>query len=469
MRFKPPKWLHSLAFRILLAYVAGALLSVGLLVVLGAIAQERLPGMAMSDRTLSLARQLEFDSAGRPVGFNNDSEHPLWIYDSLRQETAYRVLDEAGHIVLMSPGAQSWPREGDVAKLERGRFDVENDGVVHEGATESIEHGGKIWFVQLTASSRLIDFLHQEFAIPFIRFGILSLGTILLFVFAACAYASLKFSLRPLRKASLAASEISLKSLNERLQTDRVPLEIAPLIGNFNAALDRIEKGFRIQQDFLARAAHELKTPLALIRAEVDLMESGDVREPLLAHIEHLTRHVQQLLLLAEASEPLSYQFADVDVHDVADDANAFLQRIADEANVNLTISTEDTRVTWRADRGAFFTLLKNLIENALQHAPAGTEVRTEIGADSICVRDWGPGVEPAQLSLLFLRFWRGPHRRDHGAGLGLAICREISLAHGWTLTAHNAHPGLAIKIAREEKAGGRFRHEDDRDSSRVD
>ena len=450
MRFKRAKVLDSLALRIVLAYVAGALLSVTLLVLLGTTAQEWLPGKSMHDRTLALAQQLTFDANGRPAGFNPTRQDPLWLYDSLWQETAYRVLDENGYVVLMSPGAKSWPQQGAVANTESGPFVIENNGVFQEGATERIEHDGKTWFFQLSTSSRIIDFLRQEFAIPFIRFGGVSLGMILLFVFVPCAYFSLRFSLRPLRKASLAASEITLKSLNERLQTDRVPLEISPLIENFNAALDRIEKGFRVQQDFLAKAAHELKTPLALIRAEVDLMEiSDDARKSLLAPIEHLSRHVQQLLLLAEASEPLSYQFADVDVHEVVADAHAFLQKIADEAGVHLTRAAGAHKVIWRADHGSLFTLLKNLIENAIQHAPPGTEIRTTISQGCIQIRDWGPGLAPEQLQLMFTRFWRGKHRRDEGAGLGLAICKEISVAHGWSLSAHNRQPGLELMLAQ--------------------
>ena len=80
------------------------------------------------------------------------------------------------------------------------------------------------------------------------------------------------------------------------------------------------------------------------------------------------------------------------------------------------------------------FTLLKNLLENAIQHAPAQTVVHVEVLRDGLTVRDWGPGVDGAQLPLLFERFWRGAHRRDHGAGLGLAICQEIAQAHGWHL-----------------------------------
>jgi two-component system sensor histidine kinase QseC len=302
--------------------------------------------------------------------------------------------------------------------------------------------------VQLTASERLINFLHQEFAVPFIRFGVLSLGLILLLIFGLCAYASLRFSLRPLKAASDAAALISTKSLNARLDARRMPVEIAPLVNSFNGALSRIEKGFRIQQDFLAQAAHELKTPLTLVRAEVDLMEcEDDVRKPLLAYVSHLTRHVQQLLLLAEASEPLSYQFDEVDTRHIAHDVTGYLKTIADNANVSVTTRCLSNNPIWHADRGALFTLLKNLIENAVQHAPPGTEVSVTIDSDGLYVRDRGPGVDAKQIPLIFSRFWRGAHRRDTGAGLGLAICEEICTAHGWSLSAENANPGMLIKI----------------------
>ncbi|WP_431262384.1 sensor histidine kinase [Roseateles chitinivorans] len=108
-----------------------------------------------------------------------------------------------------------------------------------------------------------------------------------------------------------------------------------------------------------------------------------------------------------------------------------------------------DRSVTWDADRGALFTLLKNLLENAIQHAPAGSLVSVEIEADRLSVRDRGPGVTPHQLSRIFGRFWRGAHRRDHGAGLGLAICQEIAEAHGWTLSAQPEDPGLRMVVAK--------------------
>lgn len=74
----------------------------------------------------------------------------------------------------------------------------------------------------------------------------------------------------------------------------------------------------------------------------------------------------------------------------------------------------------------------------------------------TLSVRDWGPGVPLDQLAHIFRRFWRGPHRRDQGAGLGLAICQEIALAHGWALAAYRADPGLRAVLSQAVPGGAR-------------
>jgi len=211
-----------------------------------------------------------------------------------------------------------------------------------------------------------------------------------------------------------------------------------------------VEHGYRVQQDFLATAAHELKTPLALIRAQIELMPPDAERDALLRDVAHMTRQVQQLLLLAEASEAHNYAFAATDVAEVAREAAQYLDRMARAAQVRIELAPQPNAAPWEADRGALFTLLKNLLENAIQHAPAGTAVVVEVGASALSVRDFGPGVTPDQLPRLFARFWRGAHRRDHGAGLGLAICQEISQAHGWTLAARHGGPGLRLVVSRQ-------------------
>jgi signal transduction histidine kinase len=202
-----------------------------------------------------------------------------------------------------------------------------------------------------------------------------------------------------------------------------------------------------VQQEFLASAAHELKTPLALIRGQVELSQSED-RELLLGDIDRMARQVHQLLHLAEVSESRNFQMAETDLGASAAEAVDFLQRLAQRADVRLELRAADALPTRRADRGAVFVLLKNLIENAIQHSPRGAVVTVEVRANGLAVRDEGAGIPPEHLSELFKRFWRGAARRDTGAGLGLAICHEVALAHGWSLEARNGAVGAEFVVS---------------------
>ncbi len=453
MRFAKMKTrLNSLGVKVLLAYVAGMVLSLALLV--GAVAvvlqTQMLARMDLAGLAEDMASQVRFGADGKPVGLEADHDDLAWVYDSLQREAAYRVLDAAGQAVLLSgAGAGFWPAQGEHLRMAPGRFEFEQGGTTMYGATEPIAHAGQTWYFQVAVSSRFMHLLHRV-ALPLVGAGILLFGLVLLVAFGLCAYLTLRYTLKPLREVSESAAAISPRSLHARLNTEGVPNELSPLVHSFNHALERLEQGYRVQQEFLATSAHELKTPLALIRAQIELRPGGEDegREMLLGDVAYMSRQVQQLLLLAEASEAHNYRLATVRVQEVVREAVFFLQRMAEAAGVHFTVYSSAVNVKWEADRGALFTLLKNLLENAIQHAPVGTDVGVDVRADALTVRDLGQGVDPAELPLLFGRFWRGPHRRDHGAGLGLAICQEIALAHGWQLTAERAEPGLRFRLS---------------------
>ena len=452
MHFVKPAWLNSLSLRVLLAYLIGVMLSIMLIalvtVTVLTVRSDLVSATDLAGRTQELAKLLQFDGAGMPVGFDASEDDVAWMYESLKQETAYRVLDASGRVVLSSAAGEAFWSEAP-RQLRDGGFTFEHEGSSIYGATAPVEHGGRTWYFQFAASKRLTDLMYQNFALPFMGGGITVFSIVLLFVFGACAYVTLRHTLRPLRAVSASAASISPSSLHARLQLRGVPSEIAPLVDSFNRVLERLEHGYRVQQEFLSTAAHELKTPLSLIRAQIELNEEGADRDSLLNDIEHMSRQVQQLLLLAEASEVQNYAFASVDVLEVTNDVVAYLERMAQAAGVLLSGPDHNEAIRWLADRGAFFTVLKNLIENAIQHAPRGTEVKVEVSDQTLTIRDWGPGAEPEQLAKMFTRFWRGAHRRDDGAGLGLAICQEIVRAHGWTLSAHRAEPGLLFLLSR--------------------
>ena len=442
--------LSSLGLKVLAAYVVGALLSIALAVAAAVwmVENDVLADLELRERVGTLASKIKFDTNGKPVRLAASEADLDWLYESLPHETAWRVLDVQGNVALVSEaGGAFWPAGGSAPRLERDTFVFKHNGMTLHGATESFEYQGQQWLVQFATSERLMKLIQHKFALPYMGIGIGIFSAVLIVAFGLCAYITLRYALKPLRGISEAAAAISPRSLHARLQTEVVPAEISPLVDSFNRTLERLDQGYRVQKEFLGNAAHELKTPLTLIRAQIELMKGDDGdRGALLSDVEYMTRQVQQLLLLAEASEAHNYDFTTVKVQEVADEAASYLQRMAEAAGVRLTVSATEN-IEWKADRGALFTLLKNLLENAIQHAPASTTVDVEVQSDALSVRDWGPGLDPAQLPLLFERFWRAAHRRDHGAGLGLSICQEIALAHGWRLTVERAEPGLRFRL----------------------
>ena len=470
MPFVKMTWLNSLSAKILLAYVVGAVLSI-VLIVAAAVAilyfqGDVVSGFDVADTTRAFAEELRFDKDGTPVGIIGhpsdldsgpgvDSDRDLkGLYESLKGEAAFRILDASGKVVLSSAaGVTFWPEFNAERRLKSGRFEFEHEGVVMVAATESVERDGRVWHVQFAVSRRFLHLVYEAFALPFAGVGVTLFSLVLLLVLGPCVYLTLRYALKPVHGISIAAAEISPRSLHARLPTQNVPNELVLLVDSFNRVLDRLEHGYRIQQEFLSTAAHELKTPLALIRAQVELSPPSAEVGMLLQDVEHMSRQVQQLLLLAEASEVQNYRPTTVDMHEVVRQGTDYLHRMADAAYVRLELPPQTVAVRWLADRGALFTLLKNLLENAIQHAPAGTAVSVEVDAISMTVRDWGPGVPEDQLTSIFARFWRGPHRRDKGAGLGMAICQEIAQAHGWALTASLAQPGLRVVLERTAQA----------------
>lgn len=450
MPFVRFRWINSLGLKVLLAFIVGMMLST-VLVVLAAVfvvgtQGDVLSGKAVAERAEDLAGALRFDSEGVPVGLDDEDES--WQHESLKNEIAYRVLDASGQVVLSSAAGEAfWPKSGAASRLERGRFEFARAGVAMRGATESVEHHGEIWFLQFAASTRLFHLIYGDLALPFAGVGLVLFSSVLLLVFGVVGYVTLRFALRPLREISASSAAISPQSLHVRLQTNRVPTEIEPLVESFNRTLARLEHGYRVQQEFLATAAHELKTPLTLIRGQIELGVDEKSREVLLQDISHMGRQVQQLLHLAEASEPQNYEFTSVDAESLVFDVMNYLDRLAEQHGVSVVVAVEPGAMLPCADRGALFTLLKNLLENAIQHSRAGGMVQLRAASNLISVRDEGPGVSSEDLPKLFTRFWRGTDRRDLGAGLGLSICREIATAHGWDLRARRAEPGMIFDL----------------------
>jgi signal transduction histidine kinase len=443
---------ESLGKRLLATFILASLLSI-LLAALGletAFRWHPSIGLAhgMGEQVDWIESHLAFDATGTPTALNEPAD-TAWVYGTASHDWKYRVVDARGVALLSSDaGAPPFAAAGSAFDAARERFDVVIDGLPMHVITAAQSRAGKPYFIQVAISERAARLFSGAMLGPILQ-NALVIAAIALRLFAGGVQAMLHHLLLPLRRASDAASRITPRNLETRLSEAAMPRELQPVIRAFNEALDRLQQGYRVQQEFLAAAAHELKTPLALIRGQVELSESDD-RELLLGDIDRMARQVHQLLHLAEVSEARNYQMADTGLASVAEEAVDFLQRLAQRGNVHLDLRAAEDLAPRRADRGAVFVLLKNLIENAIQHSPSGGVVRIDVRASGLSVRDEGDGIPPEHLGELFKRFWRGAARRDTGAGLGLAICHEIALAHGWSLVARNGSAGAEFLVSFE-------------------
>jgi len=224
-----------------------------------------------------------------------------------------------------------------------------------------------------------------------------------------------------------------------------------------NRALQPIRRAIRRQRDFVADAAHELRTPVAILRTAAELgLESADEDEQqssleqALAESVHLARLVDDLSLLANAdSGAMSLEPAPLDLADLVRVAVSGIELLAEEREVSLIVEAPDT-LPFTGDWVRLRQLLLILMDNALKHTPGGGAIHVRLSRSgnrvTLQVEDTGPGIDPKDLPQLFERFYRSTHDRGLvGGGLGLAIGRWIAEAHGGHIKAANAAPQGAI------------------------
>jgi signal transduction histidine kinase len=446
-------WIKSLSVRLWVTSVAALAVSLTVIATIVLYAFNHLPPdrfrVRESMKTAhQLASQLRYDESGRPVSINLD-ERATWLFDFASTELMYRALDASGHVLLASRGAAnnaSWDTRDLTSSLGVMKRVTINDKPF-DVVTLAIQHGQTSFYVQSAASVAFNKAVLGEKIepIPEIVGYTLLIATI---IFGLTLTFTFRRVLRPLRVASDSAASITPQNLRTRLSIKGVPSEIKPILIAFNDALARLENGFAVQQQFLASAAHELQTPLTLIRGQIELQPEVKNKDLLFREIDLMARQVRQLLHLAEVSESQNFDFGEVDPVDVAEDVVDYLARKADRKQVKLHVDAPVIPAAIRADRSALFILLKNIVENAINATPSHGSVIVSIDERTICVQDEGPGVKPEYLPFLFERFWRAPDAQHDGAGLGLSICKEIAVAHNWRLTVETLSTGTRFIVS---------------------
>ena len=252
-------------------------------------------------------------------------------------------------------------------------------------------------------------------------------------------------ALRPLSTAVSEVEALDAQKVERRLTVPKTPSEVRQLVGAMNEALGRIESAIHALRDFTADAAHELRTPLAIMSLEVEQLPVGSTRQKLLEDIASMTRLVRQMLDMAAADALRIPEGAMANLGAIGADVASQLTPLAVREGRSIRFVDDNAPII--AGHGeAISRAVRNLVENALVHTPAGTGVEVTAGPDAvIAVRDHGPGVPVEKRETVLKRFWRGDRCRGTGSGLGLAIASRIAEAHGGRIEIENADDGGAV------------------------
>lgn len=255
--------------------------------------------------------------------------------------------------------------------------------------------------------------------------------------------------LTPLKHAEAEVDALDPENGLSRLSEVAAPREVGTLVRAVNRALTRLDETLAILRGFTANAAHELRTPLSIMQLSLDRLPPGAVRDELQADTAHMTRLVGQMLDLAQADALALESYALVDLAAIGREVVAAMAPKAFEARRDLRFEAiGETRALGHAE--AIYRIYRNLIDNALTHAPGETPIEVTAGpGPQLSVRDYGQGVADEDLPHIFERFWRKDRRTSDGAGLGLGIVQRLVQAHGGAITVeHPAGGGALFRVS---------------------
>ncbi|HVB47611.1 MAG TPA: ATP-binding protein [Burkholderiales bacterium] len=265
-------------------------------------------------------------------------------------------------------------------------------------------------------------------------------------------------SLKPLRALSADVARRAATDLRALPEHD-LPDEVRPLVHAMNGLLARLDEALTRQKRFVADAAHELRTPLAALQIQAEMLEGaaqdGERRrraQALRGGIARLAGLVSQLLAMARLDAAAPSALVELDLLEVVKSVLADLYPLAESRSINLGL-TEGERLPIRGYLPGLRALFANLIDNALRYTPGGGQVDVSVRRGPrgalVTVADTGPGIAPEHLERVFERFYRIGESEVSGHGLGLAIARAAAEQHHAQLSLENRRdgPGLCASV----------------------
>ncbi len=282
--------------------------------------------------------------------------------------------------------------------------------------------------------------------------------TIMLTGFLGMSMAGL--SLKPVNDIIRTTRQINAENLHLRIPAPNTRDEIRELADLFNEMLSRIESAFLSQRRFIQDVSHELKTPLTIVKGEIEValkktrteQEYNEVLKSNLEEINRISRLVENLLTLAKLeSSGNEGPSPEINPNDALIQAAGKIKKLAEAKNIKVELDLSPEKLQVKANEMQIISAFFNVMENAVKYSPEGTCIRIKTfpsnGGFMVDITDEGPGIEPESLPHIFERFYRADaSRSSEGFGLGLSIAKSALENCGASIKAENA-PGKGAKF----------------------
>lgn len=298
---------------------------------------------------------------------------------------------------------------------------------------------GRLWIITAGGPRIGLEAIGVAFSNPFF-FGLLFLFTVSSILLIPVIVGR---QLRGIEAVAAQADTIDVDQRGVRLSVSRVPQELHSLVNAVNEALARLDRGIERDKRFMADAAHELRTPIAILQTRLELLPDSEERRQLLLDTARLGSMADQLLDL-QRMDLSPAPFVDVDLVEIASSVTADLAPLAIAAGDEISFHADADTVMVKGDAQALTRAMTNLVQNAIAHGGQGIDIAIAVLADRrVRVTDTGRGIDPTERAEIFEPFHRVTPLQ-HGAGLGLNLVRDIVQRHGGRVTVGSMEGGGA-------------------------
>ena len=373
-----------------------------------------------------------------------ETEHAPLLHKYARR-VAFQIWDRERQLRLHSANAPQQP----LANRERGFSDNVIDG--HRWRVFSTRDESGEYLIHVAERTEVRDELARDIAINLLRPLWFSLPLLALLLWIAVMR-----GLRPLDKLAREVEQREPDNL-AALDASSAPREVVPLIERLNRLFLRIEASMQKERRFTADAAHELRTPVAAIKAQAQVARAASSEAERIHALDNAilgcdraAHLIDQLLTLARVDTLDRGMAEPCRLRDIAAEAIAALAPAALEKGVQLELLAGDEIVV-RGNPGLLRVLLRNLLDNSMRHSPSGTTVQVSIaqepGAVCLSVSDNGPGIPEQERDKVLERFYRPLGTQASGSGLGLSIVKRIAEVHDAALQILPASEGQGLRV----------------------